>query len=171
MSFAAAAAGDGSGARSEKAGVIRRWLFSGEARSRYLSSAAAAAPKEGDLVRLDGQSITKEEFAQFGGCAGRIRSIEEKTGTFTMEYTAFLRGKTEEGLKLSQLSELSPFDVAVYHSVEAAKKEKRRQQSKASREKRKEKKASNEQWPEQLKALRMTTTPSSDPQHMDSEPT
>jgi hypothetical protein len=153
-----------------------RWLLVGANESNPPRRPGIAAPSVGDLVRINGQSITKEQFAPFGGCAGRIESIDDKKQTFVLVYTALLAGLRETDLSLSQLVSLHPFDVAVYEAAERGKKEKRRQQAKASRIKKKEKDDANKNWPEQFKELQkqvaaltpIASTPL--PQHIPSEP-
>ena len=82
-----------------------------------------------------------------------VHSIDEKAGTFDLEFTGVLHGAIERGLQLTQLQRLPDFDVAAYEASEKMKKEKRRQQAKACREKKKEKEKANAAWKRQWDAF------------------
>jgi hypothetical protein len=129
--------------------MLTRWLLVGERDARDQKG----SPRVGDLICIDGQSVAKSEFAPHGGCGARIKSVDEKSGTFVLELTVFDAGRVFEGLKLTQLTALDPFDSEDFFRRESLKNERKKQMAKAAREKRKEKKQANKDWPEQLKQL------------------
>lgn len=154
--------------------LVQRWLLVGTNEPKPPRRPGTVAPGVGDLVRLNGQSITKHEFAPFGGCAGRIDSIDEKKQTFDFVYVALLGGQRETGLSLEQLVSLSLFDETMYKAAEQAKTEKRRAQAKQSRIKKKEKEHANKEWDKQFKEPKATAltprAPTPPPQHLPSGP-
>jgi hypothetical protein len=129
--------------------MINRWLLVGERESREQKG----VPKAGDLVCMLGQSPTKPEFAPFGNCSARIKSVDEKNGTFVLEYVTIKMDQPFEGVSLSQLLPLDPFDPVEFANQQAREKKIKQEKGRIAREKRKEKVRAKQQLPEQLKEM------------------